>query len=181
MLRRLIKLQTEFLLFTDLLVVGRILVLPNPICLLVLLLMADSSLSKQLTIDVTNTRKKVTFATVNTLMVWHSWASYLTKAEHFSFYICRIINNVDNGMDFSTFLRISIAHFSWVPGRLIRGGAGGFHALNFCNNKNKCVYNKHTINVGIVIVGFDIVLEYPRMAQRSTPEGVLVPVVPGAM
>ena len=69
MLRRLIKLQTEFLLFTDLLVVGRILVLPNPICLLVLLLMADSSLSKQLTIDVTNTRKKVTFATVNTLMV----------------------------------------------------------------------------------------------------------------
>ena len=69
MLRRLIKLQTEFLLFTDLLVVGRILVLPNPICLLVLLLLADSSLSKQLAIDVTNTRKKVTFATVNTLMV----------------------------------------------------------------------------------------------------------------
>ena len=43
-LRRLIKLQTEFLLLTDLLVVGRILVLPNPICLLVLQLLADSSL-----------------------------------------------------------------------------------------------------------------------------------------
>ena len=56
----------------------------------------------------------------------------------------------------------------------------GFTPLIFVITKTS-VYNKHTINVGIVIVGLDIVLEYPRMAQRSTPEGVLVPVVPVAM